>query len=121
VGMTRRRVLVIDDEPDVREMLREYVEMLGHEVLEGANGLEALWAVKHHHPEVVFLDLAMPRLGGLDAIKYIRKFDPGIRIMVVSGYASNEIEVSLRQLGIPVLHKPIELSSLADFLGVTPS
>lgn len=113
---TRKRVLVIDDEPDVRQILREYLEMLGHEVLEGANGLEALWAVKHHQPDVVFLDLAMPRLGGLDAIKHIRKFDPRIRIMVVSGNASRETETSLGKLGIPVLHKPIDLASIETFL-----
>jgi CheY-like chemotaxis protein len=116
MDLTRRRVLVIDDEPDVRQILREYIEMLGHEVLEGANGLEALWAVKHHHPDVVFLDLAMPRLGGLEAIKHIQKYDARIRIMVVSGHVTRETEGSLGRLGVPILHKPIDLTSVENFL-----
>jgi CheY-like chemotaxis protein len=114
--VTRRRVLVIDDEPDVRQILREYLEMLGHEVLEGANGLEALWAVKHHHPDAVFLDLAMPRLGGFEAIKHIQKFDTRIRIMVVSGNVTPMTESALGKLGIPILHKPIDLGSIESFL-----
>jgi CheY-like chemotaxis protein len=72
--------------------------------------------VKHHHPDVVFRDLAMLRLGGLDAIRHIRKFDPRIRIMVVSGHATRETETALGGLGIPILHKPIDLVAVEDFV-----
>jgi CheY-like chemotaxis protein len=58
-----RTVLVVDDEPRVREMLSEYLTERSFEVIEAGNGLEALAALKNHRPSAIVLDLRMPRLG----------------------------------------------------------
>lgn len=108
----RRPVLVADDEDEFRSVLREYLEQCGHEVLEAANGLEALWAIKHKRCAVVVLDLSMPRLGGLDVIPQIQKFDPSICIIVVTAHATGEIVARLEKLGVPVLSKPVALRPL---------
>jgi two-component system, NtrC family, nitrogen regulation response regulator NtrX len=111
-----RPILVVDDEPEIRSLLEDYLKGRGEEVVTASNGLEALWAVKHRTPRVVLLDLAMPRLGGLDTIKHIQKFDPTIRIVVVTGQLTRDAAVHLRELGIPIVPKPLDLEVLRDLI-----
>ena len=112
MAVERRPVLVVNDEPDIRQALRNYLVALGHEVLEAGNGLEALLAVKRHSPGVVLLDLTMPRLDGFATIKHIQKFDASIRIVVVSGYVDEAAHARLEALGVAVLGKPLDLALL---------
>jgi DNA-binding response OmpR family regulator len=70
------KALVVDDDADIREILAEQLATHGFEVLTAGNGLEALLHVKRERPGAVVLDLAMPRLGGLEALKRIRAFLP---------------------------------------------
>jgi CheY-like chemotaxis protein len=109
-------VLVVDDEPEVRAVVREYLTLAGREVLEAGNGLEALWVVKHQRPPVVLLDLSMPRLGGLETIRHIRKFDPSIQVVVVTGQLSPDAAARLDELGVSVIAKPLPLTALDGLL-----
>src|SRR5258705_11392290 len=76
------RVLIADDDADVREVLVESFRNAGFDVLEAANGLEALLCVKRDRPDAVVLDLMMPRLGGVEALQPIHPFNPGSRGVV---------------------------------------
>ena len=105
-------VLIVDDNEDVRRLLVDYATMLESEVLEASNGLEALWIVKHRRPELVLLDLTMPRLGGYETIRHIRKFDPRIRIVVITGDATEQTRREVGRLGLELLIKPIDLRAL---------
>src|SRR5207302_9975363 len=69
------------------------------DLVEAANGLEALLQVKRSRPAGVVLDLLMPRLGGLDALKRIRTFDPAIRIVVITGSPDPELVRQAKALG----------------------
>lgn len=109
-------MLIVDDEPEVRAVLEEYLTGIGYDVLTAANGLEALWAVKHERPAAVLVDLQMPRLGGLDTIRHIRKFDQAVRVVVVTGALTREIALQLRDLGVPIVLKPVDLSVVRDVL-----
>jgi DNA-binding NtrC family response regulator len=115
-----RPILVADDEPEIRALLEEYLTGLGHEVLTAANGLEALWSVKHRSPAVVLLDLEMPRLGGLDAIKHIQKFDASIRVIVVTGHLTRDAAVKLRELNVPIVPKPLDLDVVGRVVSAPP-
>lgn len=113
----RRKALVVDDEPSVREVIGEYLEQRGFEVLEAANGLEALLSVKRGRPGVVILDLGMPRLGGLEALKRIRAFDSRITTIVITGESDAELHRQARVLGAAtVLSKPLDLGQLERVL-----
>lgn len=116
MGGGARRVLIVDDEPEVRAVLEEYLEGIGYDVSTAANGLEALWAVKHDRPVAVLLDLAMPRLGGLETVRHIRKFDPTIRVVVVTGTLTRETALQLRELEVPIILKPPDLQVIRDVL-----
>ena len=100
----------------MRAMLREHLTAQGHEVLEAADGLEALWAITHKRPGVVLLDLAMPRLGGLEILPRIRDFDATIRVIVVTAHATDENVLRLAATGVPVLPKPIDVMRLDELL-----
>jgi DNA-binding NtrC family response regulator len=115
------RVLVADDEPDVRETIAEYLALQGFEVLEAANGLETLLQVKRSRPGGIVLDLRMPRLGGLEALKRIRAFDPTITVVVVTAEIDREVLRQASALGAhAVLQKPVVLSDVLAALQSAP-
>jgi two-component system, chemotaxis family, CheB/CheR fusion protein len=112
-----RRIVVADDDSEVRRLLREYLEGCGFGVLEAQNGLEALLHVKREHPAAVVLDVHMPRLGGVDALRRIRSFDPSIVIAVVTGDEDPELHRRIVAEGAAaVFMKPVALPALAATL-----
>lgn len=72
VGTLRRRILVVDDEATVREVVRQYLEVEGYAVLLAANGLEALRIAAATPPDLVVLDLTLPGMDGLDVCRRLR-------------------------------------------------
>lgn len=82
--------------------------------------LEALWILKHHRPELVLLDLTMPRLDGFETVRHIRKFQPSQRIVVITGDISEATRTRVTGLGLELLLKPVELSRLDTLFGAPP-
>ena len=116
----RPKALVVDDDTDVRDTLAEQLTMHGFEVITAANGLEALLHVKRQRPSVIVLDLMMPRLGGLEALKRIRAFHPEAKVVIVSGRLDGEVRRQALALGaVGVLEKPVSLPDLLRALGET--
>ena len=68
------KVLIVDDEEMIRNVLKEYVEFEGNEAYEAADGMEAVRLCKDNDYDVVLMDVMMPRLDGFSAVKEIRKF-----------------------------------------------
>lgn len=108
-----RAVLVVDDDKDFREMVCAYARHLGRATWEATNGLEALWIVKHERPGLVLLDLGMPRVDGFETFRHIRKFDPSIRIIVVTGDGSDDTRRRVESFGLELRLKPVLLDDLA--------
>ena len=116
--MDRGTVLIVDDDPEVRATLAEYLAEDGFEVAEAGNGLEALAHVKRARPRAIVLDLMMPRLGGIDALQRIRGFDPTIGVVVVTGTEDIELHRKALALGaLAVFTKPVAPSDVAVALG----
>ncbi len=107
-----RAILVAEDEDELRSTICEYLQECGHEVLQAANGLEAVRLIEQGRCAAVVLDLVMPRLGGLDAIPRILKVEPSIPIIVVTGHASARAIGELKHWSVPVLSKPVNLPDL---------
>lgn len=86
--MSRIRVLIADDHPIVRKGLRQLLEAEAdmQVVEEAGDGMEALEKVRVHHPDVLLLDIAMPRLSGLEAAQMVGSAAPGTRIVILSMY-----------------------------------
>jgi len=115
------RVLIVDDDRDVREILVESFRLAGFDVLEASNGLEALLYVKRERPDAVVLDLMMPRLGGVEALKRIHSFNPGIRVLVVTGNVDPELQRQATAAGAAgVFTKPVPAATLVSALAGPP-
>jgi DNA-binding NarL/FixJ family response regulator len=86
------RVLIADDHAVVRQGLRTFLELQDEiEVVgEAADGIEALDLVQRTEPDVALLDLVMPRLGGLEAIRRIREVAPATRVLVLTSFADDD-------------------------------
>ena len=118
--MAAGRVLVVDDESEIRELCRVNLEFEGFEVLEAANGFEALKTVREKHPDLVFLDLMMPGMDGWDVLRAIKEDDNTAHIPVILLTAKSGEEDQMRgwQEGIlEYVSKPFNPLSLAEWAG----
>ncbi len=78
-------VLVIDDEPDVRDSIRQVLTRVGFQVVTADNGEAGVQAFYSEPPDVVIVDIIMPRKNGIEVIKKIREAYPGARIVAITG------------------------------------
>ncbi|MGE5359907.1 MAG: response regulator transcription factor [Bacteroidales bacterium] len=79
-----RRVLVVDDEPHIRAVLRGYLEADGFAISEGADGESAVRAVRDEHPDLVLLDVMLPGIDGLEALRQVRAFSDVYVVLVTA-------------------------------------
>jgi PAS domain S-box-containing protein len=111
----RRRILIVEDNTDAAQMLRELLELSGQEVTVVESGREALDALAHHGADVVLCDLGLPGMSGYDLARAIRK-DPAlaeIPLVAVSGYGQPEDRRRAAEAGFDDhLTKPVDLAAL---------
>jgi len=113
-----KRVVVVDDDAELRSITSEYLRSHGVEVIEATNGLEALLYFMRSRPAAVVLDLQMPRLGGLDALKRMVAYDPAVHVVVVTGEANADLRRQAIALGAKAaLAKP---AAPPDILSALP-
>jgi two-component system response regulator CpxR len=105
-------VLVVDDEEDIRETLREVVEMGGCEALVAANGADALEVLATHRPCLVILDLLMPVMSGEEMLAAMRERPELAGLSVVISTSAPERAPA----GVQVLRKPLNLQALWDLM-----
>lgn len=106
------RALVVDDEAEVRAVLRRGLELLGYDIETAADGAEAIAKVEGWRPDVVLLDLAMPRMSGLSALQHIRSWSQ-IPIIVLSVMGEEADKVRALETGADdYLTKPFGMQEL---------
>ena len=111
---TKKTVLVVDDEPNIREYLRQELEGAGYSVQEAKNGLEAISAVKKLMPDLVILDVMMPMMNGFDAAAVIKNDPKTMKIPIVILSIIEDIERGYK-IGVNrYLKKPIEADVLLN-------
>lgn len=101
-------ILIIDDDPDTREVLRATLEAAGHEVTLAAEGREGVERYRAQRADLIITDLYMPGQEGLETIKQLRMEFPDVRIVAMSGKptGSTMLTVAQRLGATVVLHKP---------------
>jgi CheY-like chemotaxis protein len=109
-------VLIAEDSRDTRVMLKRAFELKGYSVIEAENGNEALEVVNHHRPSLILIDLNMPVIDGLQAIKEIRKLEaPGEHVPIVAITAFDVYgmkEAALENGCNSYLSKPLDMEEL---------
>jgi len=110
--------VVADDEPEIRDLISEYLSKLGYQVTQAGDGLEALLHVRDRRPTLLILDLMMPRLGGIDALGHIRRTYPNVAIIVLTGTTDDALRGRVIGLGAAaLLPKPLDLDILGTIIG----
>jgi two-component system KDP operon response regulator KdpE len=106
-------VLVIDDEPPIRRLLRTSLTANGFHILEAASGAEGLSAIDEHKPDLVVLDLGLPDLDGLDLIRTLRARGDNTPIVVLSSRGEERVKVEALDLGADdYVTKPFGMAEL---------
>lgn len=85
--MSKITVLIVDDEVDYLELIKERVGSWGYEVITATAGKEALAIIKKKHPDIVILDYLMPNMNGTEVLRQIRKFDKHLPVIMFTAYA----------------------------------
>ncbi|NCO24526.1 MAG: two-component system response regulator [Candidatus Infernicultor aquiphilus] len=108
-----QKILVVDDEQNIRRMLNRVLSSEGFIVKEAINGLEALKRLEEEDYSLVLLDLKMPGLNGIETLKKIREFDINLPIIMISAYGSISEAVEAMKLGaLDYLIKPFDIEEL---------
>ena len=94
------KVLVIEDEANIRTLTDMLLKRLGYEVLLAENGWKGLELYRREHPDVIVLDLTLPAMGGLEVLKQIRSVDLNQLVIVVTGDSTPKTEREVRALGV---------------------
>ena len=111
------KILVIDDEPNVRTLLAMLLRSQGYEVILADNGWKGLQLYRQEHPDVILLDLKMPVVDGVTVLKQIRSIDFAQPVIVLTGDDTAETERQVRALGVSeFIVKGSSLHSLEDTL-----
>ncbi len=115
-GGPERCVLVVDDDAAYRAELCGYLRDLGLRVVEAENGFAALNEVKRSKPCVVFLDIRMPGMDGLEVVERAKSLAPNAKIVVMSGYMDEVRRANMISAGaFWVLEKPLPLKVVGRF------
>ncbi len=105
------KILIIDDEASIREVLKDILCDEGYEVLEAPDGIEGLRMMKTEPVDLVFLDIWLPRMGGIDVLKVIREEYPVVATIIISGHANVDLAVKAIKIGaFDFLEKPLDMT-----------
>ena len=119
---TSHRVLIVEDDDDSREMLGELIASYGHLAVPAANADEALAHVRIQKPDLAFIDLGLPQLGGCELARLLRQVmadSPGLktRLVALTGYSDREMRESAGAAGFDdYVVKPIMPEALEELL-----
>jgi two-component system nitrogen regulation response regulator NtrX len=104
----KARILVVDDEAEIRRSVRMILEYEGHDVQEASSGPEALALVQREPPDLVFLDIKMPGMDGLEVLQKMREMNEALPIVIISGHATVSTAVDATKLGaFDFIEKPL--------------
>jgi len=114
---TEGLVLVVDDEPDVRKVVRMTLEKAGYEVIEAEDGEKAIEEIKKGENSIllslIITDIRMPNMNGIDVINYYRKEWQSVPIIVLTGFPDLDMATTMLQHGVSdYLVKPVEAEKL---------
>jgi two-component system, chemotaxis family, chemotaxis protein CheY len=115
------RVLVVDDEENVRKLVRVSLTKAGYDVEEAGNGEEAEKIIRaKDNPlmvDVILCDIRMPKVNGIEAIAFFQKEFPSVPIVVITGFPDTEVAVNFLKQGVmDYVRKPIDGAKLLDIV-----
>ena len=107
------RILTVDDEPSICELLKEFLTMQGFEVMTENDGKNAINTFMSFKPHMALLDIQMPGVSGLDILQEIKSIDKSVGVIMISAFGDSDTIKLAREKGADYyLQKPIEFENL---------
>lgn len=111
--MIPAKMLIVDDEVEIRENLHDFAEFKGFEVMEAGNGIEALAAIDTFNPDIVISDFKMPEMNGLEMLIEIEKRQLQVPVVIMTAFGTMEYAIEAMKAGASdFITKPIDLNYL---------
>ncbi|MBI5873666.1 MAG: response regulator [Candidatus Omnitrophica bacterium] len=112
-----KKILVVDDEKPIREMLKKFLTKKGYEVYDADNGEDAIRIVKENTPYIVLLDIRMPKSDGIEVLRKIKEANKDIGVIMITAVSETAIAEKCMELGaFDYITKPISLEYLEECL-----
>ncbi|WP_251619889.1 sigma-54-dependent transcriptional regulator [Odoribacter lunatus] len=107
------KILIIDDERSIRNTMKDILTYEGHEVLVAENGMEGLVMFKTEKPDVVFCDIKMPQIDGLEVLERIKEFSTTTPIIIISGHGTIDTAIeAIKKGAYDFIEKPLDLNRI---------
>lgn len=111
--MRNIKILVIDDEKDFCSIMQKALTKEGYEVITAYNGLDGIEKAKIERPDIIFLDIRMPKMNGIEALGHIRKIDKDVVVIILTGYPDMDTALKGYYLNIfDYMTKPFSLEKV---------
>jgi two-component system, NtrC family, response regulator AtoC len=112
-----KTILVADDEPSMRLNITELLQDEGYNILEAANGLQAIQLTNTHLPDVVLMDVKMPEMNGITTLKNLKREHPDIPVIIFTAFGSNEKPIEAMKAGaFDYMEKPFDIDELLSVI-----
>jgi CheY-like chemotaxis protein len=115
------RILIVEDEFGLQEIFKEIFFMEGYNVRAAIDGIQGLKEYNKFVPDLIFTDVVMPNMSGLELVSRIREVDPSIKVIYVSGFfgikrLKHELDKEIATYGYPTLAKPFKTSEMLELV-----
>jgi DNA-binding NtrC family response regulator len=111
------RILIVDDNKEFCENVKDIMELQGHDVITAYDGVRALELVKQNHIDLVLLDMIMPGMDGLATQVRLKEIAPAIPVILVTAFGEEEfVGKALREGALGYFKKPIDFDHLCTFI-----
>jgi CheY-like chemotaxis protein len=120
-GQTKKKILVVEDEFGLQETFRDVFIMEGYDVRVALDGEEGYQAFLKFKPDLVFTDVVMPIMSGIELVKKIRRDNPKIKVIYISGFfglknVKHDLNEDILKYGYPCLSKPFKISAMLELV-----
>jgi two-component system response regulator MprA len=115
----RPTILVVDDDPALLDSLKRLLEVDGFAVTTAENGVRGLQAFRNREPNIVLIDVMMPKLDGIESVRQMRRERPDAKIVLMSGktrLGNRDLSAAARDLGAAAIGKPFDPAALTTLL-----
>jgi DNA-binding NtrC family response regulator len=113
----KKTILIIDDEPEIVELLTEFVKQLGHSALSAGNGLQGLEIATSQNPDLIISDINMPKMNGLEMLEKIKSTGSNIPVILFTAFSDTQKIKTAWKLGaFDFVEKPIDFGALQKII-----
>ncbi|MCP4691870.1 MAG: response regulator [Desulfobacterales bacterium] len=111
------KILVVDDEVQICKLINAFLTRQGFQVVTATNGKDAISKFSANRPDMIFLDIKLPALSGMDVLREIKKIDKKVVVIILSAFGDMETVDTALELGANgYLQKPVELNRLMEII-----